>query len=146
MSPARHVCGAAAVVALALWPRLIVAPGALDAFAAAAAADTAEHFACLLGRRVGNAFVVTGTRGTSVDYSLSTRYRVVRVQGCQAGAIGFMHAHPDGDRCWYYFPTTVVPTSDANAASKSPYALDVIYCRGQLVWFHAGVEHGVGPR
>jgi len=53
---------------------------------------------------------------------------------CPDSTIGYAHNHPGAVRCWYVFPGTSVPTSDAMAAQASPYRFDAIVCGPVLVW------------
>src|SRR2546425_1251266 len=50
------------------------------------------------------------------------------------GTVGMIHSHPTGERCWYYFPGTQVPTSDAQSFGRTPYAVDAIMCGAKVVW------------
>ena len=45
-----------------------------------------------------------------------------------------IHSHPTAERCWYYFPGTQVPTSDAQSFVRTPYAVDAIMCGAKVVW------------
>jgi hypothetical protein len=50
------------------------------------------------------------------------------------GTVGMIHSHPTAERCWYYFPGTQVPTSDAQSFVRTPYAVDAILCGAKVVW------------
>src|SRR5438552_18174278 len=50
------------------------------------------------------------------------------------GTVGMIHSHPTAERCWYYFPGTQVPTSDAQSFIRTPYAVDAIMCGAKVVW------------
>jgi len=39
-----------------------------------------------------------------------------------------------GERCWYYFPGTQVPSSDAESFGRQPYPVDAIMCGDHVVW------------
>jgi hypothetical protein len=45
-----------------------------------------------------------------------------------------IHSHPDGDRCWYYFPGTRVASSDATSFGRQSYPVDAIMCGDRVVW------------
>jgi hypothetical protein len=45
-----------------------------------------------------------------------------------------IHSHPTGERCWYYFPGTQVPSSDAESFGRQPYPVDAIMCGDHVVW------------
>jgi len=50
--------------------------------------------------------------------------------------VGIIHSHPDGERCFYYFPGTQVATSDAASFAQQPYAVDAIMCGDRVVWIN----------
>jgi hypothetical protein len=45
-----------------------------------------------------------------------------------------IHSHPDGQRCWYYFPGTRVASSDAHSFARQAYPVDAIMCGNRVVW------------
>jgi hypothetical protein len=45
-----------------------------------------------------------------------------------------IHSHPDGTRCYYYFPGTAVASSDARSFALEPYPVDAIMCGDRIVW------------
>jgi hypothetical protein len=50
------------------------------------------------------------------------------------GTVGIIHTHPTSERCWYFFPSTRVASSDAESFARSPYAVDAIMCGDYVVW------------
>jgi len=48
--------------------------------------------------------------------------------------VGMIHSHPDGERCWYFFPGTRVASSDAQSFARQPYPVDAIMCGDRVVW------------
>lgn len=98
-------------------------------------ADTLERAACLYGITLGQQYIVTrSTPATSVS-QLTTKTRIVAWCDTATHPIGMMHTHPQGQNCFYYFPTTQVLSSDGMSAVMQPYALDAILCRDTVVWF-----------
>ncbi len=73
-----------------------------------------------------------------VEPGHSTATRVVPEQTCEdagwAGTVGMIHSHPDGQRCWYYFPGTRVASSDAHSFARQAYPVDAIMCGNSVVW------------
>src|SRR6059036_377243 len=51
-----------------------------------------------------------------------------------AGTVGMIHSHPGGERCFYFFPGTEVPSSDAESFARQPYPVDAIMCGDSIVW------------
>src|SRR6266446_2872375 len=64
---------------------------------------------------------------------LSLQYRSYPTEfmGCM---VGMIHSHPDGQRCWYYFPGTRVASSDAHSFVRQAYPVDAIMCGNRVVW------------
>ena len=81
-----------------------------------------EFLGCMIGELRGRSVVVWRIAPADVDPAHSTPTHVVAEQACEAAGwsptIGMIHSHPDGERCWYYFPGTEVATSDGQAFSS----------------------------
>lgn len=75
-----------------------------------------EFLGCMIGEVRGEVVVVRRIAPADVDPARSTRTGVVPSQTCEEAGwtetVGMIHSHPTGERCWYYFPGTQVPTSD----------------------------------
>jgi hypothetical protein len=97
-----------------------------------------EFMGCMIGEIHGNAVVVRRIAPADVEPQQSTKTRVVPRQTCEeagwTGTVGVIHSHPDGERCWYYFPGTQVATSDAVSFGRQPYPVDAIMCGDHVVW------------
>jgi|GEM_PF-1829107 hypothetical protein len=97
-----------------------------------------EFMGCMLGEIRGHAVIVRRIAPADVDPAQSTRTGVVPAQTCEAagwtGTVGMIHSHPDGDRCFYYFPGTRVPSADAQSFARQPYVVDAIMCGDRVVW------------
>jgi len=97
-----------------------------------------EFMGCMIGTIRGDAVIVERIAPADVDPAQSTRTRVLPTQTCEdagwAGTVGVIHSHPDGERCFYYFPGTQVATSDAASFARQPYPVDAIMCGGRVVW------------
>src|SRR6266704_282677 len=82
-----------------------------------------EFMGCMIGEIHGNAVIVR---------------RVVPEQTCEdagwAGTVGMIHSHPDGQRCWYFFPGTRVASSDAHSFARQAYPVDAIMCGNRVGW------------
>jgi len=53
--------------------------------------------------------------------------------------------HPDGQRCWYYFPTTQVASSDGQSFAAQPYPVDAIMCGDHVVWINRDMAESQLP-
>jgi hypothetical protein len=97
-----------------------------------------EFMGCMIGVIHGNAVIVRRIAPADVEPRQSTETRVVPAQTCEdagwAGTVGMIHSHPDGQRCWYYFPGTRVASSDAHSFARQPYPVDAIMCGNRVVW------------
>lgn len=97
-----------------------------------------EFMGCMIGEIHGNAVIVRRIAPADVEPTHSTQTRVVPEQTCEdagwAGTVGMIHSHPDGDRCWYYFPGTRVASSDATSFGRQSYPVDAIMCGDRVVW------------
>ena len=97
-----------------------------------------EFLGCLIGEIHGNAVIVRRIAPADVEPGHSTATGVVPEQTCEdagwAGTVGMIHSHPDGQRCWYYFPGTRVPSSDAHSFARQAYPVDAIMCGNRVAW------------
>jgi Prokaryotic homologs of the JAB domain len=97
-----------------------------------------EFMGCMIGEMRGNAVIVRRIAPADVEPQQSTRTHVVPRQTCEeagwTGTVGMIHSHPDGERCWYYFPGTRVASSDAQSFGRQPYPVDAIMCGDRVVW------------
>jgi hypothetical protein len=97
-----------------------------------------EFMGCMIGEISGNAVLVRRIAPADVDPTQSTTTHVASRQTCEdagwMGTVGMIHSHPSGERCWYYFPGTQVPSSDAQSFARQPYAVDAIMCGDRVVW------------
>jgi len=97
-----------------------------------------EFMGCMLGERRGDTVVVTRIAPADVDTAQSKRTHVQPLGSCEAagweGTVGMIHSHPDGDKCWYFFPGTEVATSDQASFTRQPYPVDAIMCGARVVW------------
>ena len=97
-----------------------------------------EFMGCMIGTIRGDAVIVERIAPADVDPAQSTPTYVLPRQTCEdagwAGTVGVIHSHPDGERCFYYFPGTRVATSDAASFARQPYPVDAIMCGHRVVW------------
>jgi hypothetical protein len=97
-----------------------------------------EFMGCMIGEIREGTVVVDRIAPADVEPSHSTATWVSPLQSCEdagwAGTVGVIHTHPTGERCWYFFPSTRVATSDAESFARSPYAVDAIMCGDYVVW------------
>jgi hypothetical protein len=97
-----------------------------------------EFMGCMIGEIHGNAVIVQRIAPADVEPLQSTKTRVLPKQTCEdagwTGTVGMIHSHPDGERCWYYFPGTRVASSDAQSFGRQPYPVDAIMCGDRVVW------------
>jgi hypothetical protein len=97
-----------------------------------------EFMGCMLGEVWGRAIIVRRIAPADVEPSASAPTHVVPKESCEAagwkGTVGMIHSHPGGDRCWYYFPSTAVATSDGQSFLRQPYPVDAIMCGDRVVW------------
>src|SRR6266700_2995787 len=97
-----------------------------------------EFMGCMIGEIHGNAVIVRRIAPADVEPGHSTATRVVPEQTCEdagwAGTVGMIHSHPDGQRCWYFFPGTQVASSDAHSFARQAYPVDAIMCGHSVVW------------
>jgi hypothetical protein len=97
-----------------------------------------EFMGCMIGEIRGQTVFVRRIGPADVEPSQSTSTHVIPRQTCEdagwAGTVGVIHSHPNGERCWYYFPGTQVAASDGQSFLRQRYALDAIMCGDRLVW------------
>ena len=97
-----------------------------------------EFLGCMIGEIRDGAVRVDRIAPADVRPLRSTATEVVPETTCEeagwTGTVGMIHSHPTGERCWYYFPGTQVPTSDAQSFGRTPYAVDAIMCGAKVVW------------
>jgi len=97
-----------------------------------------EFMGCMIGEIREGTVVVHRIAPADVEPSHSTATWVSPHQSCEdagwVGTVGVIHTHPTGERCWYFFPSTRVATSDAASFARSRYAVDAIMCGDYVVW------------
>ena len=104
-----------------------------------------ELMGCMIGEVHGSAVRVQRIAPADVDPAESTPTRVRSRRTCEdagwVGTVGMIHNHPGGERCFYYFPGTQVPSSDAQSFGLQAYPVDAILCGDSLVWINrASIE------
>jgi hypothetical protein len=107
-----------------------------------------EFMGCLIGTAHGGTVRVERIAPADVEPSQSAATHVVPRRSCEQagwpGTVGMIHSHPGGERCWYYFPGTAVPTSDGQSFLNQPYPVDAIMCGERVVWISRdGVERAL---
>ncbi len=107
-----------------------------------------ELMGCMIGEVHGSVVRVQRIAPADVDPAESTPTRVRPRRTCEdagwLGTVGMIHSHPGGERCFYYFPGTQVPSSDAQSFGLQAYAVDAILCGDSLVWINrASMERHV---
>lgn len=99
-----------------------------------------EFLGCMIGAVRGDTVLIERIAPADVDPWQTTLTWVVPQQTCEAAGwkptVGVIHSHPTGERCWYFFPGGVVPTSDGHSFMRTQYPVDAILCRDQLVWIN----------
>lgn len=111
---------------------------------------TTEFMGCLIGDVLGSTLVVHRIAPADVEPTHSTATRVVPTQSCEdagwSATVGMVHSHPDGEKCWYFFPGTQVLSSDGQSFMQQPYPVDAIMCGDHLVWIGRDMkERQLGP-
>jgi len=105
-----------------------------------------EFLGCMIGEVRGDVVLVQRIAPADVAPSRSTQTGVVPSQTCEEagwmGTVGIIHSHPTGERCWYYFPGTQVPTSDERSFVRTPYPVDAILCGDTVVWINRDMAAG----
>lgn len=99
-----------------------------------------EFLGCMIGEVQGDAVLVHRIAPADVAPARSTETEVVPSGTCEeagwTGTVGMIHSHPTGERCWYAFPGTQVPTSDEQSFVRTPYPVDAIICGDTVVWIN----------
>jgi hypothetical protein len=99
-----------------------------------------EFLGCMIGEVRGGVVLVQRIAPADVAPARSTATGVVPSETCEeagwTGTVGMIHSHPTGERCWYYFPGTQVPTSDEQSFVRRPYLVDAIMCGDTVVWIN----------
>ena len=99
-----------------------------------------ELMGCMIGEVHGSVVSVQRIAPVDVDPTESTSTRVWPRGTCEdagwVGTVGMIHNHPGGERCFYYFPGTQVPSSDAQSFELQPYPVDAILCGDSIVWIN----------
>ena len=136
---ALHLGAAGAAGAVSLTARaLVVSDQARRYLRLAYGSYPTEFLGCMIGQVVGPVVFVQRIAPADVDSGHSTRTEVRPRQTCEEagwpGTVGMIHSHPGGVRCFYYFPGTVVASSDAASFARQPYAVDAIMCGDSIVW------------
>ncbi len=97
-----------------------------------------EFLGCMIGAVSGDTVIVQRIAPADVNPGESTPTSVVPRQTCEdagwANTVGMIHSHPGGERCFYYFPGTQLPTSDGHSFGLQPYPVDAIMCGDRIVW------------
>jgi len=97
-----------------------------------------EFMGCMIGEIRGGTVVVDRIAPADVEPSHSTATWVSPHKSCEdagwTGTVGIVHTHPTGERCWYFFPSTRVASSDGESFARSPYDVDAIMCGDYVVW------------
>jgi len=108
-----------------------------------------EFMGCMIGETRGGTVVVRRIAPADVEPKHSTPTRVVPHQTCEDagwwGTVGMIHSHPGGERCWYYFPTTRVASSDGQSFAAQPYPVDAIMCGDHVVWINRDMAEAQLP-
>src|SRR5256712_13553889 len=108
-----------------------------------------EFMGCMIGETRGSVVLVRRIAPADVEPKPSTPTRVVPHQTCEdagwSGTVGMIHSHPGGERCWYYFPTTQVASSDGQSFAAQPYPVDAIMCGDHVVWINRDMAEAQLP-
>jgi hypothetical protein len=136
---ALHIGAAGAAGAVSMTARaLVVSDQARRYLRLAYGSYPTEFLGCMIGQVVGPVVFVQRIAPADVDSGHSTRTEVRPRQTCEEagwpGTVGMIHSHPGGVRCFYYFPGTVVTSSDAESFARQPYPVDAIMCGDSIVW------------
>jgi hypothetical protein len=103
-----------------------------------------EFMGCLIGEVQGTSVVVRRIAPADVEPTHSTATSVVPTQTCEdagwSATVGMIHSHPDGERCWYFFPGTQVLSSDGQSFVQQSYPVDAIMCGDHVVWIGRDME------
>jgi len=108
-----------------------------------------EFMGCMIGEVQAGVVVVKRIAPADVEPEQSTPSRVIPKQTCEraawSGTVGMIHSHPTGERCWYYFPGTQVPSSDGQSFRLNEYPVDAIMCGDHVVWIGRGLVERTTP-
>ena len=108
-----------------------------------------EFMGCMIGETRRSTVVIRRIAPADVEPTHSTPTRVVPHQTCEdagwSGTVGVIHSHPGGERCWYYFPTTKVASSDGQSFAAQPYPVDAIMCGDHIVWINRDMAEAQLP-
>src|SRR3989442_6896091 len=103
----------------------------------------------MIGEIGDGAVRVDGIAQADVRPLRSTATEVVPETTCEeagwTGTVGMIHSHPTGERCWYYFPGTQVPSSDGQSFRLNDYPVDAIMCGDHVVWIGRGLVERSTP-
>jgi len=117
---------------------LVLSDQAVRLLALDARSFQTEFLGCMIGEVRDGVVRVDRIAPADVSPLRSTATAVVPEDTCEeagwTGTVGMIHSHPTAERCWYYFPGTQVPTSDAQSFIRTPYAADAIMCGAKVVW------------
>jgi len=108
---------------------------------AALSSSPTERLVCLIGSVRGSEVIVDSV--VPNDDPNATSSLAVAREPCPPGAVGRAHSHPGGERCWYTFPGTIVPTADLVSFRRSGHDVDGIVCGALLVWVTRDGAQGV---
>src|SRR5881409_4471632 len=102
-----------------------------------------EFFGCGIGEIRDGVVRVDRIAPADVSPLRSTATAIVPETTCEqagwTGTVGMIHSHPTGERCWYYFPGTQVPSSDGQSFRLNDYPVDAIMCGDHVVWIGRGL-------
>jgi len=108
-----------------------------------------EFMGCMIGAVRGDTVVVERIAPADVEPAQSTATWVVPKQTCEGAGwgavVGMIHNHVAGQRCWYFFPGTSVPSSDAEVFARTRYPVDAIMCGNRVVWIGRQMEQRQVP-
>ncbi len=103
-----------------------------------------EFMGCMIGALHGDTVVVDRIAPADVEPTHSAATWVVPTQTCEGAGwkavVGTIHSHVAGQRCWYFFPGTTVPSSDAQVFARASYPVDAIMCGDRVVWISRRME------
>ncbi len=103
-----------------------------------------EFMGCMIGAVHGDTVVVERIAPADVEPEQSTTTWVVPTQTCEGAGwgavVGIIHSHVAAQRCWYFFPGTSVPSSDAEMFARTRYSADAIMCGDRVVWINRRME------
>ena len=102
-----------------------------------------EFMGCMISDVRAGLVRVQRIAPADVEPAQSTETHVIPKRTCEEagwqGTVGMIHSHPGGERCFYFFPGTRVPSSDAQSFALQTYAVDAIMCGDSVVWVNRGL-------